>query len=44
MPVCFAPAADLMASTMLREEEGRASGVNKTVHEVDGVFGVAVPT
>lgn len=31
-----------MLSTVRRKEEGKASGVNNTVREVGGVFGVAV--
>ena len=31
-----------MLSTVRRKEEGKASGVNNTIREVGGVFGVAV--
>jgi len=42
MSLYFAPIANLVLSTVLRKEEGKASGVNNTVREVGGVFGVAV--
>jgi len=38
----FAPVANLVLSTVRRSEEGKASGVNNTVREAGGVFGVAV--
>ena len=38
----FAPVADLVPRTVRRKEEGKASGVNNTIREVGGVFGVAV--
>jgi len=42
MSLYFAPVANLVLSTVRRKEEGKASGVNNTVREVGGVFGVAV--
>jgi len=42
MSLYFAPVANLVLSTVRRDEEGKASGVNNTVREVGGVFGVAV--
>jgi EmrB/QacA subfamily drug resistance transporter len=42
MSLYFAPVANLVLSAVRREEEGKASGVNNTVREVGGVFGVAV--
>ncbi len=42
MSLYFAPVANLVLSTVRRKEEGKASGVNNTVCEVGGVFGVAV--
>ena len=42
MCLYFAPVANLVLSTVRRKEEGKASGVNNTVREVGGVFGVAV--
>jgi len=42
MSLYFAPVANLVLSTVRRNEEGKASGVNNTVREVGGVFGVAV--
>jgi MFS family permease len=42
MSLYFAPVANLVLSTVRRSEEGKASGVNNTVREVGGVFGVAV--
>lgn len=41
MSLYFAPVANLVLSTVRRSEEGKASGVNNTVREVGGVFGVA---
>jgi EmrB/QacA subfamily drug resistance transporter len=38
----FAPTANVVLSAVRRDEEGKASGVNNTVREVGGVFGVAV--
>jgi len=42
MALFFAPTANLVLSAVRRDEEGRASGVNNTIREVGGVFGVAV--
>jgi EmrB/QacA subfamily drug resistance transporter len=42
MSLYFAPVSNLVLSTVRRKEEGKASGVNNTVREVGGVFGVAV--
>ena len=42
MTLYFAPVANLVLSTVRRKEEGKASGVNNTIREVGGVFGVAV--
>jgi EmrB/QacA subfamily drug resistance transporter len=42
MSMYFAPTANLVLSAVRRDEEGKASGVNNTVREVGGVFGVAV--
>jgi EmrB/QacA subfamily drug resistance transporter len=42
MSLYFAPVANLVLSTVRRAEEGKASGVNNTIREVGGVFGVAV--
>ena len=42
MSLYFAPVANLVLSPVRRNEEGKASGVNNTVREVGGVFGVAV--
>ena len=42
MSLYFAPVANLVLSAVRRSEEGKASGVNNTVREVGGVFGVAV--
>jgi EmrB/QacA subfamily drug resistance transporter len=42
MSLYFAPVANLVLSAVRRTEEGKASGVNNTVREVGGVFGVAV--
>jgi MFS family permease len=42
MSLYFAPVANLVLSTVRRREEGKASGVNNTIREVGGVFGVAV--
>ena len=41
MALYFAPVANLVLSSVRRSEEGKASGVNNTVREVGGVFGVA---
>ncbi len=42
MSLTFAPLSNLVLSTVSRSEEGKASGVNSTVREVGGAFGVAV--
>jgi EmrB/QacA subfamily drug resistance transporter len=42
MSLYFAPTANVVLSSVRRDEEGKASGVNNTVREVGGVFGVAV--
>jgi EmrB/QacA subfamily drug resistance transporter len=42
MSLYFAPVANVVLSAVRRDEEGKASGVNNTVREVGGVFGVAV--
>jgi EmrB/QacA subfamily drug resistance transporter len=42
MSLYFAPVANLVLGAVRRSEEGKASGVNNTVREVGGVFGVAV--
>jgi MFS family permease len=42
MSLAFAPLSNLVLSTVGRKEEGKASGVNATVREVGGAFGVAV--
>jgi MFS family permease len=42
MSLYFAPVASLVLSAVRRSEEGKASGVNNTIREVGGVFGVAV--
>ena len=42
MSLYFAPVANLVLSSVRRDEEGKASGVNNTVREMGGVFGVAV--
>ncbi len=41
MALYFAPVANLVLSSVRRSEEGKASGVNNTIREVGGVFGVA---
>jgi EmrB/QacA subfamily drug resistance transporter len=42
MSLFFAPTANVVLSAVRRDEEGKASGVNNTVREIGGVFGVAV--
>ena len=42
MSLYFTPVASLVLSAVRRSEEGKASGVNNTIREVGGVFGVAV--
>ncbi|MFE5715920.1 DHA2 family efflux MFS transporter permease subunit [Streptomyces sp. NPDC056501] len=41
MGLYFGPAANLALGAVRREEEGIASGVNNTIRELGGVFGVA---
>jgi len=42
MSLFFAPTANVILSAVRHDEEGKASGVNNTVREIGGVFGVAV--
>ncbi|HYM84054.1 MAG TPA: DHA2 family efflux MFS transporter permease subunit [Candidatus Dormibacteraeota bacterium] len=42
MSLFFAPTANLVLSSVRREEEGLASGANNTIREIGGVFGVAI--
>ncbi len=42
MGLFFAPIANVVLSAVPRSDEGKASGVNNTVRELGGVFGVAV--
>ena len=42
MALFFAPVANLVLSSVRREEEGQASGANNAIRELGGVFGVAV--
>jgi EmrB/QacA subfamily drug resistance transporter len=42
MSLLFAPISNVVLSSVTREEEGKASGVNNTIREIGGVFGVAV--
>jgi EmrB/QacA subfamily drug resistance transporter len=42
MGLFFAPIANVVLSAVPRDIEGKASGVNNTVRELGGVFGVAV--
>jgi EmrB/QacA subfamily drug resistance transporter len=42
MGMFFAPIANVVLSTVLRAEEGQASGANNAIRELGGVFGVAV--
>jgi EmrB/QacA subfamily drug resistance transporter len=42
MALFFAPTANLVLSAVKPQEEGRASGVNNTIREIGGVFGVAI--
>ena len=42
MSLFFAPTANLVLSAVRPAEEGRASGINNTIREIGGVFGVAV--
>ena len=42
MALFFAPVANVILSSVRREEEGQASGANNAIRELGGVFGVAV--
>jgi EmrB/QacA subfamily drug resistance transporter len=42
MGLFFAPVANVVLSSVRREEEGQASGANNAIRELGGVFGVAV--
>jgi EmrB/QacA subfamily drug resistance transporter len=42
MALFFAPVANVVLSSVRKEEEGQASGANNAVRELGGVFGVAV--
>jgi EmrB/QacA subfamily drug resistance transporter len=42
MALFFAPVANVVLSTVRRQEEGQASGANNAIRELGGVFGVAV--
>jgi EmrB/QacA subfamily drug resistance transporter len=42
MALFFAPVANVVLTSVRREEEGQASGANNAVRELGGVFGVAV--
>jgi EmrB/QacA subfamily drug resistance transporter len=42
MALFFAPVANVVLSSVRREEEGKASGANNAFRELGGVFGVAV--
>jgi MFS family permease len=42
MALFFAPVANVVLSSVRREEEGKASGANNAIRELGGVFGVAV--
>jgi len=42
MALFFAPMANLVLSSVRREQEGQASGANNAIRELGGVFGVAV--
>jgi len=42
MSLFFAPIANVVLSSVRREEEGIASGANNAIRELGGVFGVAV--
>jgi EmrB/QacA subfamily drug resistance transporter len=42
MGLFFAPVANVVLSSVKREEEGKASGTNNAIRELGGVFGVAV--
>jgi len=42
MALFFAPVANIVLSSVRREQEGQASGANNAIRELGGVFGVAV--
>ena len=42
MALFFAPVANVILSSVRRQEEGQASGANNAIRELGGVFGVAV--
>src|SRR5204862_5337242 len=42
MALFFAPVANVILSSVRRDEEGQASGANNAIRELGGVFGVAV--
>ncbi len=42
MGLFFAPTASVVLGSVRRDEEGKASGINNTIREIGGVFGVAV--
>ena len=42
MALFFTPMANLVLSSVRREQEGQASGANNAIRELGGVFGVAV--
>src|SRR3954454_5128390 len=42
MALFFAPVANVVLSSVRKEEEGQASGANNAIRELGGVFGVAV--
>jgi EmrB/QacA subfamily drug resistance transporter len=42
MGLFFAPVANVVLSSVRRQEEGQASGANNAIRELGGVFGVAV--
>jgi EmrB/QacA subfamily drug resistance transporter len=42
MSLFFAPVANVVLSSVRRQEEGQASGANNAIRELGGVFGVAV--
>jgi MFS family permease len=42
MALFFAPVANVVLSSVRREEEGKASGTNNAIRELGGVFGVAI--
>jgi EmrB/QacA subfamily drug resistance transporter len=42
MGLFFAPVANVVLSSVRREQEGKASGANNAIRELGGVFGVAV--